>query len=562
MRLHKLPSLPLAALAMLTALASVQITQGAETDPSFTNPANLGPTVNSLENEYEPSISADGLELYFHSYRTGGVGQADIYVSTRKSKADPWGAAVNLGATVNSPAGDKGSCISADGLSFYFNSDRPGGSGGQDLWVTMRKSKTAPWGEPVNLGPMVNTPAHEQSPSISAEGLTLYFSAWPADNSSEDWDKSDLWMTTRKSTVDPWGKPVNLGPTVNSSAYDASPSLSEDGLSLYFDSERSGTCAIWVTTRESISGAWGTPVQLGPAVNTDWEANPEISKDGTTLYFVSTRRGGVGKTDLWQATLAKGSASTPESKEQSEKPRFAARTFKSSLAFYVYSQETSRSDEEYLGQTPSTNSLGIPACRIWWVRPVPPVKDWEALIRELTQNKVPGLMLYPATDADLRHFESLTGVEYLALPYAQMTDAGLEHLKVLTGIRSLNLSGTRITGRGLEKLKGLTELQDLELKDTPVVDKDLEHLSGLTGLQQLGLNRTAITDAGLAHLKNLTELRGLNLWGTVVSDAGLAHLKRLPKLELLDLGGCLITDAGLAQFRSFPELRSLDLAGC
>jgi len=281
-------------------------TDRAGADRIFGNPTNLGPLVNSSVEEYDPSISADDLELYFNSYRPGGLGQADLWVTTRKTKADPWGSPVNLGPTVNSPAGDKAPSISADGLSLYFSSGRSGGCGGQDLWVTTRKTKSAPWGEPVNLGPTVNSAANEHAPSISADDLTLYFAEQPDKLERPGGSgNGDIWVTTRKTKRDPWGTPVNLGPTVNSSAWDASPSISNDGLSLYFDSERGGgdESAIWVTKRKSTSDPWGTPVKLGPVVNADWEANPDISRDGSTLYFTSTRQGGVGATDIWQVTL-------------------------------------------------------------------------------------------------------------------------------------------------------------------------------------------------------------------------------------------------------------------
>ena len=320
-KFYKHPSLPVAAIVVLTALLAVPTTvvltvaadsqpstESADTVPIFGNPVHLGPTVNSSAEEYDPSISADELELYFNSYRPDGLGQADLWVTTRKTKADLWGSPVNLGPTLTSPVGDKGPCISADGLSLYFNSARSGGYGGQDLWVTKRKTKGTPWGEPVNLGPIVNSPSNDQTPCISADGLTLYFIVWP-EKSPEGWDQSDLWVTTRKTIAAPWGKPVNLGPTVNSPAYDGSPSLSDDGLSLYFDSERDGGSTIWVTKRKSTSDPWGAPVKLGPAVNASWEANPDLSRDGSTLYFVSTRRGRLGRTDIWQVSLkSKGQA--------------------------------------------------------------------------------------------------------------------------------------------------------------------------------------------------------------------------------------------------------------
>jgi len=285
----------------------------AKSDVTFGNPMNLGPTVNSVDAEYDPSISADELELYFNSYRPGGLGQADLWVTTRKTKRDPWGMPVNLGPTVNSSAPDNAPCISADGLSLYFASGRSGGYGGRDLWVTMRKSKSDPWNNPTNLGPTVNSQCDEHGPYVSTDGLSLYFSEYPDESERPGGSgKSDIWVTTRKTIATPWGKPVNLGPTVNSPTWDESPSISSDGLSLYFNSYRAGVLGtgedsdIWVTMRKTKDEPWGTPVNLGPPVNSPgWEANPDLSRDGSILYFVSIRPGGSGDTDLWQVSLAK-----------------------------------------------------------------------------------------------------------------------------------------------------------------------------------------------------------------------------------------------------------------
>ncbi len=299
---------------VLTAEAENQApTESVDADNIFGNATNLGPTVNSSANDFDPSISADGLELYFNSYRPGGFGKADIWVTTRKTKAGPWGEPVNLGATINSPAHENAPNISADGLSLYFCSDRSGGCGGRDLWVTKRKTKSDPWGEAVNLGPSVNSPADEHGPSISSDGLSLYFSGlWDDLKRSGGLGKADIWVTTRKTVADPWGKPVNLGPTVNNPAMDESPSIPDDGLSLYFNSNRpggQGIMDIWVTRRKSTSESWGIPVNLGPTVNsTGWEGNPDISRDGSTLYFSSYRSGGSGSTDLWMVSLRKPGA--------------------------------------------------------------------------------------------------------------------------------------------------------------------------------------------------------------------------------------------------------------
>jgi len=300
-------------ISLVLALTLGMVVEVAKADYIFGTPTNLGPAVDSSDAEYDPSISADGLELYFNSYRPGGFGRADIWVTARKTKAGSWGEPVNLGATINSPAHENAPDISADGLSLYFGSDRSGGGGGRDLWVTKRKTKSDPWGKPVNLSPSVNSPADEHGPSISSDGLSLYFSGlWDDLKRSGGLGQADIWLTTRKTVADPWGKPVNLGATVNSPRMDESPSISEDGLSLYFNSNRprgQGLMDVWVTKRKTKSDPWGEPVNLGPPVNSmGWEANPDISRDGSTLYFASSRSGGSGSADLWMASLRKPGA--------------------------------------------------------------------------------------------------------------------------------------------------------------------------------------------------------------------------------------------------------------
>ncbi len=276
----------------------------AKADFVFGTPENLGPTFNTSSEDSAPNISADGLSLYFQSPRPGGYGSYDLYVATRESTDDDWGPAVNLGPTVNSASDDGQPSISADGLSLYFESStRPGGFGSWDLWVTTRTTKADKWGIPVNLSG-INGPTDEFCPSISSDGLSLYFASNRAGGSGS-WD---LWVTTRATLSDPWGPPVNLGSTVNSSTLDLWPNISADGLALFFGSGRPPGLVpddIWVTTRATVSDPWGLPVNLGPRVNlsaTDDDC-PSISADGRTLYFTSNRPGGYGGYDLWQVSV-------------------------------------------------------------------------------------------------------------------------------------------------------------------------------------------------------------------------------------------------------------------
>ena len=287
-------------ISLVLVLALGLATEVAKADFTFGTPTNLGPTVNSPSFNGLPSISADGLSLFFTSNRPGGSGGDDLWVTTRATKDDPWGEPVNLGSTVNTSQLDVCPAISANGLSLFFGSERAGGSGGRDLWVTTRATKYDPWGEPVNLGATVNSSAFDCCPSVSADGMSIYFTS----PRSGGYGSYDLYVTTRATTSDPWGPAVNLGPTVNSSASEMCMAISADGLALFFISNRaggSGDMDIWVSTRETKDNPWSTPVNLGPTVNSSsTDRAPTIPANGLTLYFESLRPEGSG---IWQVSI-------------------------------------------------------------------------------------------------------------------------------------------------------------------------------------------------------------------------------------------------------------------
>jgi len=195
---------------------------------------------------------------------------------------------INLGPVIND-ATDMQECdFSHDGLELYFSTGRPGGYGLKDIWVAKRETVNSPWQEPVNLGPVVNSSAGELEPSISGDGLELYLGCW---------DDYILRVCRRPSKDVPWSTPVKIGPPVGSiedyppvGSNDAwTPEISADGLSLYFASTRGGGYGgtdIWMATRATKNDPWDAPVNLGPNVNsgaTDW--SPSISTDGRTLVF-------------------------------------------------------------------------------------------------------------------------------------------------------------------------------------------------------------------------------------------------------------------------------------
>ena len=276
-------------------LTLVLAAEVARAEITFGTAINLGPMVNSADQEGSPNISADGLELYFNSNRPGGSGGADIWVSKRATTDDEWGEAVNLGPIANSAANEIAPSISADGLALYFcdwGVPRPGGFGKSDLWVTTRATKDDPWEEPVNLGPMVNSSEQDGTPVISANGLELHFESDRPGGFGSD----DILVTKRATTEDDWGEPVNLGSTINTAEWEHCPNISSDGLTLFFDLAIPGY--LIVTTRATPDADWSEPVNLGNEESDHYASS--ISADGTTLYFASKHPGGSGGNDIWQ----------------------------------------------------------------------------------------------------------------------------------------------------------------------------------------------------------------------------------------------------------------------
>jgi Tol biopolymer transport system component len=277
------------------------IVRNSNADFTFGTPINLGSTINTSVEEGGPCISPNGLELYFYSFLDGWA-QATMRVATRETTEDPWGEVINFEPPLKSCTAPS---LSANGLSLYF--DKGGaGTGGSDIWVSTRATISDPWGEPVNLGPTVNSSTLDMAACVSADGLELYFGSF-REGGYGDWD---LWVAKRATLSEPWGEAVNLGPLVNSADYDGHPCISPDGLTLFITSTRPGGYGdwdIWMTRRATKDDDWGEPVNLGPSFNTSaGEAESSISVDGRTLYFsdwLIPQPGGIGKTDLWQVSI-------------------------------------------------------------------------------------------------------------------------------------------------------------------------------------------------------------------------------------------------------------------
>ena len=279
---------------------------------AWSAPVNLGPPVNTAFIEQAASLSRDGLSLYFHCGNCpGSIGGADIYVSQRAHTDDPWGPPRNLGPTINTTANEQAPRLSSDGRRLFFSSDRPGGIGGHDIYVSRRHDwrDDFAWQPPVNLRGGVNGTDDDQTPDPFEDHATsiLFFGSGPIGTGATDIYSSTL---LSDGSYGPRAPVVEL----NSTSVDRQPAIRRDGLEIFFASDRTGTLGaldLWVATRASTSDPWSPPVNLGPTVNTTLvDARPALSFDGTTLYFQSTRPGAVGCTsstgpcvfDIWVTT--------------------------------------------------------------------------------------------------------------------------------------------------------------------------------------------------------------------------------------------------------------------
>lgn len=141
----------------------------------WTQSRNLGPPVNTAAWESMPSISADGQTLFFASKRSGGEGEEDLWMAYRMPDGN-WSEPENLGKTINTTANERAPFIHPDGKTLYFMSDGHPGMGGFDLFYTRKKSDGS-WEKPVNLGYPINTRADEGAIVVSLDGLTAYFNS-------------------------------------------------------------------------------------------------------------------------------------------------------------------------------------------------------------------------------------------------------------------------------------------------------------------------------------------------------------------------------------------------
>lgn len=310
---------------ILIAIFACAATADAQQFSDWSAPTNVGAPINTVNTDLQPFITKDGLSLYFARIDSNIAGnQQDIWVAKRQSTSDVWGDPQRLGPAINAPVIKANVFVTIDGHFMFFNAARPEGFGGQDIYISHRKDKhqdvgPGSWEEPVNLGPSINSAATEQMGGLWEDELTgntiLYFSSNRNGN-------QDIFASTLQPNGT-FGTPVPVT-ELNSSANDQQPTLSRDGLEIYFISDRPGSILnaagkpsqdIWRSTRASTLDPWSQPENLGPTVNSPFaDVRPSLSFDGTTLYFHSAFRTGNLSMffDVWQTTRTKLTGPKPD----------------------------------------------------------------------------------------------------------------------------------------------------------------------------------------------------------------------------------------------------------
>ena len=263
---------------------SCEFSINAMKSPVTFNPVNLGINVNSNADEYLPALSADGSTLIFtRSENVKGVRNEDFYISYNDT--DEWQFANNLGEPINTLKNEGAQCITADGKTLYFTACSRNDSYGRcDIYQSDFVNEK--WTNPVNLGPNVNTESWESQPAISSDGRQLFF----VSNRPGGRGGKDIWVSY-KNANGVWMEAKNIGDKINTSKDDISPFLHWDNQTLYFASKGfigMGGFDVFVS-RLNGSGEWGEATNIGYPINSPSDENSLIvAKDGRTAYFASS----------------------------------------------------------------------------------------------------------------------------------------------------------------------------------------------------------------------------------------------------------------------------------
>ncbi len=266
------------------------------------NPLNLGDSINSEFDEYWPTITADEQTIIFTRLipinsevgikMVGGKNpvidlesvQEDFFISEKENNV--WLGAQNIGEPLNTTGNEGAQTVSVDGRTMYFTAcNREDGRGRCDIYKC--KSENGEWSVPENIGSPVNSKFWEAQPSISPDGKTLFF----VSNREGGLGGKDIWISTQNSAGE-WSKPINPGEKINSRGDEQSPFIHPDNQTLYFSSNGRigmGSSDLFKANRND-DGTWNEAVNLGYPINTTFdEIGLIVNAKGDRALFSSDR---------------------------------------------------------------------------------------------------------------------------------------------------------------------------------------------------------------------------------------------------------------------------------
>lgn len=268
-----------------------------QTKPVNFKPKNMGQAINSQYDDFHPAITVDE-ELFIITCNVpfGSKSfQEDMFYSVKQQ--GEWTNRLLFPKPITTLSNEGAQSISADGKTMVYTAcGMAGGKGSCDIYITYKVGNQ--WIKPKNLGSPVNSRHWESQPSLSADGRTLYF----VSNRPGGFGKKDIWMSTLTDT-NTWTPPVNLGETINTKDEEESPFIHADGKTLFFSTDGHygmGKKDMFVTQRHA-NGSWRTPVNMGYPLNThSKESHIVVNAAGTKGYFASNQYGSLGGIDIFE----------------------------------------------------------------------------------------------------------------------------------------------------------------------------------------------------------------------------------------------------------------------
>lgn len=246
------------------------------------------------ETDDDPVLSADGLELYFASNRADSIGGQDIYVARRASTSDDWGMVERV-ANLSSVDTDNTPALSTDGLEMWIVSNRTGGIGGEDIWVSVRGDRAAPWPTPL-LVPDLSSMNLDRGPAPFANDLRMVFHS----NRPGTRGDTDFFETSRTNRSAAWSPPVPLR-TLNTPQAEIHAWLGPCGLRIYYQADRGLASGMdfYTASRAQVDDDFGPAQRVDELSTMAYDQDIHVSRDLRTVVFASDVG---GDSDLYEAS--------------------------------------------------------------------------------------------------------------------------------------------------------------------------------------------------------------------------------------------------------------------